>query len=91
MRGLEHVAVEVVVSEHGASDGGDADDVVLQAELFYSFSDQAMRYTVVAAGAIVERLIGKQLGLLKYNGHYSTSLMLSSFSLISSGVGIWLP
>ena len=49
------------------------------------------RDTVVAAGAIVERLIGKQLGLLKYNGHYSTSLMLSSFSLISSGVGIWLP
>ena len=70
---------------------GDADDVVLQAELFYGLTDQAMRYTVVAAGAVVEHGIGQHLGLLKYYGHYNTSLMLSSLALISSGVGIWLP
>ena len=91
VRGLKHVAVEVVVSEHGASDGGNADDVVLEAELFYAFSDQAMRYTVIAAGAVVEHGIGEHLGLFKYYGHYNTSLMLSSLALISSGVGIWLP
>ena len=63
----------------------------LKAELFYAFSDQTMRDAVIAAGAIVEHGIGEHLGLLKYYGHYNTSLMLSSFSLISSGVGIWLP
>ena len=91
MRGLEHVAVEVIVSEDGTSNGGDADDVVLEAELFYAFSDQPVRDTVVAAGAVVEHGIGQHFGLLKYYGHYNTSLMLSSLALISSGVGIWLP
>ena len=50
-----------------------------------------MRYTVIAAGAVVEHGIGEHLGLFKYYGHYNTSLMLSSLALISSGVGIWLP
>ena len=91
VRGLEHIAVEVIVGEDGAADGRDAYDVVLKAELLDGLGDQTMRNTVVAAGAVVEHGIGQHLGLFKYYGHYSTSLMLSSLALISSGVGIWLP
>ena len=89
--GLIHVAVEVVISEDGAADRGNADDVILEAQFLYGFADEPVRYAVVAAGAVVEHGVGEHFGLFKYNGHYSTSLMLSSFSLISSGVGIWLP
>ena len=91
VRGLVHVAVEVVIRENGTSDRRDADDVVGQTELLDRLTDEPVGYAVVAAGAVVEHGVGEHFGLFKYNGHYSTSLMLSSFSLISSGVGMWLP
>ena len=62
-----------------------------QTQLLDRLADQPVGYAVVAAGAVVEHGVGQHFGLLKYYGHYSTSLMLSSFALISSGVGIWLP
>ena len=91
VRGLVHIAVEVVIRKDGAADRRDADDVIRKTQFLYRLADQPVGYAVVAAGAVVEHGVGQHFGLFKYYGHYSTSLMLSSFSLISSGVGMWLP
>ena len=74
MGGLVHVAVEVVVGEDGAADGGDAHDVAglelaLLDQLVDALGDQAVDDAVVAAGAVVELLVSQQLGFLKDNGH----------------------
>ena len=53
---------------------------------------QAVDDAVVAAGAVMELLVGQQLGLFKQiQPSYLPSFMLRIFSTISSVVGIWLP
>ena len=66
---LLHVAVEVLVSEHGAADGRDADHSALEAEFVDGFGDQSVRYAVSAPRAVMQRGIGEHLGFLEYHCH----------------------
>ena len=56
------------------------------------FGDEAVDYTVSAAGAIMGRHIKKRLGSLKYDCHYfSPPASFLIFSRTSAGVGIIPP
>ena len=74
--GFIHIAVEVVICKDGASDRGHAHDVAgfqlaFLDQLVDALRDQAVDNAVIAAGAVMELLIGKKLGFLKYNGHFT--------------------
>ena len=80
MRGLVHVAVEILICEDGATDRRDADDVAVKLQLIDSFRHQAMDNAVVAAGAVMERLVSQQTGFFKYYGHLFTLLHCEDLS-----------
>ena len=63
--GFVHVAVEVVIGKHGTAHGGHADDFAVQVHLVDDLGHQAVNDAVVAAGAVMELLIGEQLRLFK--------------------------
>ena len=63
--GFVHVAVEVIIGKHGAAHGGHADDLAVQVHLVDDLGHQAVNDAVVAAGAVMELLIGEQLRLFK--------------------------
>ena len=74
--GFIHIAVEVVIRKDRASDRGHAHDVAgfqlaFLDQLVDALCDQAVDNAVVAAGAVMELLIGKKLGFLKYDGHFT--------------------
>ena len=64
-----HVAVEIFVREHRASDGRDADHSALETELFDGFGDEPVRDAVSAAGAIVQRRVREHFRFLEYDCH----------------------
>ena len=67
--GLVHIAVEVVIGEHGAAHGGHADHLAVQVHLVDDLGHQTVDDTVVAAGAIMELLVSEQLGLFEQYSH----------------------
>ena len=72
--GLVHVAVEIVIRKDRTADRRNAHDVsglelALLDQLVDALGDQAVDDAVVAAGAIVELLVGQELGFLKDNRH----------------------
>ena len=69
VRGLVHVAVEVVIREHGAAHGGHADHFAVELHLVDDLRDKTVDDAVVAAGAVMELLVGQQFGLFKQNSH----------------------
>ena len=69
MGGLQHVAAEIVIGEYGAAHGADADGVVQQAQLHQGLGHQLVDDAVVAAGAVVQFLVGQSSGLLIYDRH----------------------
>ena len=73
MGGLVHITVEIVVGKHRATNGGHADDLAIQIQLIAQFIDdlghQAVDDTVVAAGAVMELLVGQIFCLFKQNSH----------------------
>ena len=73
MGSLVHIAVKIIVSKHGAANGSHADDLAVQVQLIAQFVDdlghQTVDDTVVAAGAVMELLVGQILGLFKQNSH----------------------
>ena len=76
MGGLVHITVEVVICEDGASDRGYAHHIAgfqlaFLDQLVDALRDQAVDNAVVASGAVMELLIGKKLGSLKYYGHFT--------------------
>ena len=66
--GFRHVAGEIVVCHNGAPDGGNAYCSAFDSERVYRFGDKAVYYSVCAAGAVVQRHIGKAFRFFK-NGH----------------------
>ena len=74
--GFVHIAVKVIICKNGASDRSNADDLAFLDdaflfELFNGLCYQAVDNAVVAAGAVMELLIGKELGSFKYYGHFT--------------------
>ena len=69
VRGLVHIAVEVVIGKHGAAHGSHTDDLAVQMHLVDDLGHQTVNDTVVAAGAVMELLVGQQLCLLKQYSH----------------------
>ena len=69
MSGLQHIAAEIVVSEHGAAHGADADGVIQQAQFYQGLGYQLVDDAVVTAGAIVQFGISQAFGLLIYDCH----------------------
>ena len=91
--GLLHVAVEVVVREHRAADGRDADALILHAQLFDALRDQPVHDAVRAAGAVMQVGVGQHFGFLK-DFHQFASAFLSDSSAartISSSSGTFPP
>ena len=70
VRRLYHIAVEIVICKHGTADGRNAHGLSLHAELVYAFGDKPVYYPVRAAGAVMERFVGKCVRFFK-NYHYS--------------------
>jgi hypothetical protein len=66
VRRLHHVAQEVVVGEHGATDGRDSDGALDDAQLVNRFRDQAVDDAVHAARAVVHALLGQALRMAEY-------------------------
>ena len=91
MRRLNHVAGEIVVRHYVASDGGYSDGASLYAELVNRFGDEAVDYTVSAAGAIMQRCIGKCVRFIEYYHQLSPPLISFSFASTSSDDGIIPP
>ena len=73
MGSLVHIAVKIIVGKHRAANGSHADDLAVQVQLIAQFVDdlghQTVDDTVVAAGAVMELLVGQILGLFKQNSH----------------------
>jgi hypothetical protein len=69
--GLVHIAVEILICENGAADRSYAGYVAVNytflLQLVDALGNQAVYYAVVAAGAVVELLIGQVFGSLEYN------------------------
>ena len=63
--GFVHIAVEVIIRKDGAADRRDADDLAVQVHLVDDLGHQAVNDAVVAAGAVMELLIGEQLCLFE--------------------------
>ena len=69
MGGLHHVTGEVFVGKHGAAHGTDADGAVQQSQLHQGFRHQLVDDAVMAAGAVMQFLVGQSSGLLIYDRH----------------------
>jgi len=61
VRDLDHVHVEIIVREHGASDRRDANCPAADVELVDHFGDEPMRDPVAAARTVVRRAILENL------------------------------
>ena len=70
VRGLHHIAVEVIIGKHRATHGRDAHSLVADTQLVQGLGHQAVNDAMRATGAVMERLVGKQTGLFKHDGHY---------------------
>ena len=74
--GFVHIAVKVIICKYGAANRCYADDLTFfdnafLDELINGLSYQTVDNAVVAAGAVVESLVGKEFGFLKYYGHFT--------------------
>jgi hypothetical protein len=59
MSGLNHITAEIVISHNRAADRSNADGSALNAEFVDCLGNEAVNYTVGAAGAVMERRIGQ--------------------------------
>ena len=65
VRRLDHIAVKVVIGHDRAADGRHADRAALDAQLVDGLRHKAMHDAVRAAGAIMQRRVGKGVRFLK--------------------------
>ena len=83
VRRFLHIAVEIIVSEHRAADGSDADAFFLQAQLLDALRHQPVHDAVRAAGAIVQMRVCQHFCLFEYF-HLSASACARNFFAASA-------
>ena len=64
--GFKHIHVKVIIGKNRAAHGSHTHYICTHAGLFKSLCYQTVDYAVVAAGAIVEGLVGKVTCFFKY-------------------------
>ena len=67
--GFLHIAVEIIVGEHRAPDGGDADRLIFETEFLYALRDQPVHDAVRTAGAVMQRGVREHFRLFEYLCH----------------------
>ena len=81
--GFLEVDIKVVVGQDGASDGADADDLILDAHLVDDFGDEAVGGAVAATGAVVHDGVGEHLGTgVNLLVTLFQQLLLASFNIL---------